>query len=101
MALQELVLHIGSLANQVLQRDAHQAICKAKAASPKLFSHPAVFAQVHAILALYRFKLPVRRFLHDMIDSGAQHFEVPLDARIRSRSFATGIEKGAVVSSVL
>ena len=51
------------------------------------------------MLALYKFKLPVRRFLHDMLEAGAQHFEVPKELRARSRStVVTGMDKGAAES---
>ena len=98
--LKELLAHVGALANQVTQREAHQAICKAKGSTPELFAHPAVFMQLHAVMALYRLKLPVRRFLHDVLDAGAQAFAPP-NSRARCRPLTVGLSSGAVVSGAL
>ena len=56
---------------QVRQRNAHQALVRLRETRPELVRHPQTFVRVYELLSTYKFKLPVRRFLHDLLEPAA------------------------------
>ena len=62
---------MSTLTNQVRQRAAHQALVRLRETRPELVKHPQTFVRVYELLGKYKFKLPVRRFLHDLLEPAA------------------------------
>ena len=69
--LNELLGHVSSLTNNVRPRNATQALVRLRETRPELFNHSVPFVRVHQLLAQYKVKLVLRRFLHDLLDPAA------------------------------
>eukprot|EP00743_Colponemidia_sp_Colp-15_P007761 GILK01008403.1.p1 GENE.GILK01008403.1~~GILK01008403.1.p1 ORF type:complete len:1354 (+),score=260.34 GILK01008403.1:95-4156(+) len=64
----EILAAMSNLSNHVMQKAAHGALLKLRQQNGDLFACAEVFQRVHEMLASYTYRLPVRRFVHDLFD---------------------------------
>jgi len=64
----EILLYVGNLSNHITTDTASKTLRRLKAKHPELFQSPEIWVQCLKMLEMYKYRLPVRQFIHSLFD---------------------------------